>query len=73
MTHPLEVENEDLRKRIESTYDECAKIDLELTNYTIKDMIESLTMRQDFSTQYMNTVITNKQTFNDMMKWGNGK
>lgn len=71
MTHPLEVENEDLRKRIESTYDECAKIDLELMTYSIKDMIESLTMRQDFSTQYMNTVITNKQTFNDIIKWGN--
>jgi hypothetical protein len=73
MTHPLEVENEDLKKRIESTYDECAKIDMELTTYNIKDMIESLTKKQEFSTEYMNTILTNEQTFNDIIKWGNGK
>lgn len=72
MTHPLEIENEDLKKRIESTYDECAKIDMELTSYNIKDMIESLTMKNQ-TTEYMNTILANKQTFNDMMKWGNNK
>jgi hypothetical protein len=70
MTHPLEIENEDLKKRIEATYDECSKIDMELTSYNIKDMIESLTGKQE-STEFVNTILTNKQAFNDIIKWGN--
>lgn len=73
MTHPLEIENEDLKKRIEATYDECAKIDRELASYEIREMIENLMNGQGVPTEYMNTTLTNKQTFNDIIKWGNGK
>ncbi len=68
MTHPLEIENEDLKKHIEATYDEILDVDCKLSSYAIKDMVENIqknTNMNAFSNMFVNAV-----TFADITKYG---
>jgi hypothetical protein len=71
MKHPLETENEELRKRIEATYDEIHEIDRKVSSYAILEMAEKLVNANMNS--FSNLLLVNETTFNDIINWGNEK
>lgn len=72
MTHPLESENEELRKRIEATYDEIRDVDCKVSSYAIIEMAEKLVMNTSLG-KSTNSILMNGTTFNDIINWGNSK
>jgi len=73
MKHPLEIENEDLQKRIEATYDLIRDVENKIMQYAIMDMAEQVIKNTQAKSYFMNTILANNQTFNDIIKWGNNK
>ena len=57
MIHPLEDENEELRNRIEATYDEVRDVERKINGY---DMYEWVQKTQNHFTM-TNTIITNDE------------
>lgn len=73
MKHPLEIENEELQKRIEATYDVIRDVESKIMEYAIMDMAEQVIKNTQAKSYFTNTILANNQTFNDIIKWGNNK
>jgi regulator of replication initiation timing len=69
MKHQLETENEELRKRLESTYAELDDVDKKISGYAIMEMAEKIVEMQTQVSK--STILMNNQTFKDIIKWGN--
>lgn len=73
MKHPLEIENEELEKRIEDTYSEIAEVEYEISRYAIMEMTEQLVKNTSLG-KSTNSILMNGTTLTDITKyWGNNK
>jgi regulator of replication initiation timing len=69
MKHQLETENEELRKRLDSTYAELDEVDKKISSYAIMEMAEKMVeMQRQIS---KSTTLMSERTFKDFIIWGN--
>ena len=69
MKHQLETENEELRKRLDSTYAELDEVDKKISSYAIMEMAEKMVEMQRHISK--STTLMNERTFKDFITWGN--
>ena len=69
MKHTLEIENEELQKSLEETYDEITRIDMEIARYAIYDMVEQM----NTNTVMSNSILASPQAIQDILMWSNNK
>jgi hypothetical protein len=78
MINNLEKENEELKKQLESAYEEILNLQMKISSYAVLEMTINMQNANSFLSKNItdsfinsSTILVNNQTYNDILKWSN--